>query len=97
MKPPDAPTPGAGAPGGGEVNSVHLANCSPRSPRTQLFLVNRFVPPRLCKLLPPLNDPTGVEFAIKLRAAMRRNVNRGRADAASWYSALAAELVLRRA
>ena len=51
---------------------------------------------RLAKLLPPLKDPTDVEFATKLRAAMRRNVNRGRADAASWCSALAAELVLRR-
>lgn len=91
------PPPGAGAPGGGEINSVHLANCSPWSTRTQPFLLNRFIPPRLAKLLLPLNDPTDVEFAIKLRAAMRRNVNRGRADAASWCSALAAELVLRRA
>lgn len=54
-----------------------------------------FVPPRLSRALPPFNDLADVSFAVTLRGAIRRNIARGRSDAAAMFAVLAAELVRR--
>ena len=58
---------------------------------------NRFTPPKFLPTLPALSDEDDVTLATKLRAAIRRNVNRGSRDGASRFADLAALLVRKRA
>ena len=56
-----------------------------------------FTPVKFLPILPALTDEGDVDLATKLRAAIRRSVNRGSHDGASRFAILAAELVRKRA
>lgn len=56
----------------------------------------QFVPPRMGRTLPPLFEVVDVDFAVRLRSAIRRAINRGQPDVAARFAGVAAELVRRR-
>lgn len=58
---------------------------------------DNFVPPRLRKQLPQFKDMRDVDFAVALRALLRRSSSRGLPERSARASRLATELVLRRA
>lgn len=58
---------------------------------------NRFIPQRMLRQLPPFDELQDVDFAVSLRAWLRRSIARGLTEQAERAAGLAAELVRRRA